>query len=185
MTRFTRLAIADIVEVVPPRFGDSRGFFSEVFRRDLFEAEGIAVDWLQDNLSVSATPGTVRGLHLQAPPFAQDKLIRVSRGAIFDVAVDVRAGSSTYGQWVGCEVSAAKWNQLFIPSGFAHGFMTLEPDTEVVYKVSARYSAAHEVAIRWDDPDLAIAWPRGGDVTLSDKDAVAPLFRDHQPVFTL
>nr|WP_280278636.1 dTDP-4-dehydrorhamnose 3,5-epimerase [Sphingomonas sp. CBMAI 2297] len=182
---FNRLAIPDLIEIVPPRFSDDRGFFSEVFRRDLLACQGIEVDWFQDNLSVSARPGTMRGLHFQVAPFAQDKLIRVSRGAIYDVAVDIREGSPTYGAWVGCEISAEKWNQLFVPKGFAHGFMTLVPDTEVFYKVSAPYSAAHEGAIRWDDADVGIRWPDAGEVTMSPKDAVAPAFRDHVPTFSL
>jgi dTDP-4-dehydrorhamnose 3,5-epimerase len=178
MTRFHRLAIPELVEVTPPKLGDHRGFFSEVFKRAAFEAEGIAIDWVQDNQSFSADAGTVRGLHFQAPPFAQAKLIRVLRGAIYDVAVDIRAGSPSYGQSVAIELSAEKWNQLLVPAGFAHGFMTLTSDVEVLYKVSAPYSRESEGAIRWDDPDLAIAWPRPGDATLSEKDAVAPTFRD-------
>lgn len=178
MTQFHRLAVPDVVEITPPKFGDHRGFFSEVFKRSAFEAEGIAIDWVQDNQSFSADTGTVRGLHFQAPPFAQAKLIRVLRGAIYDVAVDIRAGSSSYGQWVAVELSAEKWNQLLVPAGFAHGFMTLTPDVEVIYKVSAPWSRESEAAIRWDDPDLAIAWPRPGDAILSDKDAAAPSFRD-------
>lgn len=178
MTQFHRLAVPEVVEITPPKFGDHRGFFSEVFKRSAFEAEGIAIDWVQDNQSFSADAGTVRGLHFQTPPFAQAKLIRVLRGAIYDVAVDIRAGSSSYGQWVAVELSAEKWNQLLVPAGFAHGFMTLTPDVEVIYKVSAPWSRESERAIRWDDPDLAIAWPRLGDAILSDKDAAAPPFRD-------
>lgn len=178
MTQFHRLAIPEVVEVTPAKFGDHRGFFSEVFKRAAFEAEGIAIDWVQDNQSFSADAGTVRGLHFQAPPFAQAKLIRVLRGALYDVAVDIRAGSPSYGQWVGVELSAEKWNQLLVPAGFAHGFMTLTSDVEVLYKASAPYSRDSEGAIRWDDPDLAIGWPRPGDAILSEKDAVAPTFRD-------
>lgn len=178
MTLFVQQAIPEIVEIVPPKLGDQRGFFSEVFKRSAFEAEGIAIDWVQDNQSFSADVGTVRGLHFQAPPFAQAKLVRVLRGAIYDVAVDLRTGSPHYGQWVAVELSAEKWNQLLVPAGFAHGFMTLTPDVEVLYKVSAPYSRESEGAIRWDDPDLAIAWPRSGDFVLSEKDAAAPFFRD-------
>lgn len=177
MTRFRRLAIPEVIEVIPAKFGDDRGYFSEVFKRAAFEAEGVHIDWVQDNQSFSASPGTVRGLHFQAPPVAQDKLVRVLRGAIFDVAVDIRAGSPTYGQWVGCELSDRDWNQLLVPAGFAHGFMTLTADVEVMYKVSAPYSREHEMAIRWDDPDLGIAWPDLGALpTLSEKDADAPSF---------
>ena len=184
MTAFNRLAIPDVIEIVPPRHGDARGFFSEVFKRSAFEAEGIHIDWCQDNQSFSAELGTVRGLHWQAPPFAQDKLVRVLRGAIYDVAVDVRRGSPTYGQWVGIELSADKWNQLLVPVGFAHGFMTIQPDTEVMYKVSAPYSPEAEGAIRWDDPDIGIDWPDlGVEPVLSGKDKIAPAFADLVPVF--
>lgn len=183
MTEFRRLAIPEVIEVTPPKFGDHRGFFSEVFKQPAFEAEGIAIDWMQDNQSFSAEAGTVRGLHFQAPPFAQAKLIRVLRGAIFDVAVDLRRGSPSYGRWVTAELSAQKWNQLLVPVGFAHGFMTLTPDVEVLYKVSAPYSRESEGAIRWDDPDLGIDWPRPGDAILSEKDAVAPSFKDFDSPF--
>ena len=176
MTEFRRLAIAEVVEITPPKFGDHRGFFSEVFKRSAFEAEGLAIDWIQDNQSFSAEAGTVRGLHFQAPPFAQDKLIRVLRGSIFDVAVDIRKGSPSYGRWVGIELSADKFNQLLIPVGFAHGFMTLTPDVEVLYKVSAPYNRESEGAIVWNDPDLGIDWPRPGEAILSGKDAEASSF---------
>lgn len=175
MTVFRRLAIPEVVEITPAKFGDHRGFFSEVFKRSAFEAEGIHADWVQDNQSFSAEMGTVRGLHFQAPPFAQAKLVRVLRGAIFDVAVDIRNGSPSYGQWVGCEISAEKWNQLLVPAGFAHGFMTLTPDTEVLYKVDAPYARESEGAILWNDPAIGIEWPDLGiAAVLSDKDRVAP-----------
>jgi dTDP-4-dehydrorhamnose 3,5-epimerase len=184
MTVFLRLAIPEVIEVTPHKYGDHRGFFSEVFKQSAFAAEGIAIDWAQDNKSFSAEIGTVRGLHFQAPPFAQDKLVRVLRGSIYDVAVDIRRGSPDYGRWVGCELSSAKWNQLFVPAGFAHCFMTLTPDTEVLYKVSAPYSKAHEGAVLWNDPDLAIDWPElGVEPTLSDKDLVAPRLADFASPF--
>ena len=183
MTQFNRLAIPEVIEVVPPKFGDNRGFFSEVFKRSAFEAEGVSIDWVQDNQSFSADKGTVRGLHYQAPPFAQDKLIRVLRGAIFDVAVDIRKGSPSYGKWVGLELSAERWNQLLVPAGFAHGFMTTEPNTEVMYKVSAPWSREHEGAILWNDPEIGIEWPEAGEAVLSDKDKVAPPLAGHVPVF--
>lgn len=174
--QFLPTEIREVVEIVPVRHGDARGFFSETWKRSAFEDAGLAHDWVQDNQSLSATPGTVRGLHFQGAPFAQAKLIRVTRGAIFDVAVDIRRGSPTYGRWVARELSAEKWNQLLVPAGFAHGFMTIEPDTEVQYKVDAPWSAEHEGAIRWDDPDIAIAWPdTGTKPTLSEKDRAAPL----------
>ena len=184
MTQFIRHAIPDVVEVCPPKFGDHRGFFSEVFKREAFEAEGIHIDWMQDNQSFSAEKGTIRGLHFQAPPAAQDKLVRVLRGSIYDVAVDIRSGSPTYGQWIGVTLSAEAWNQLLVPAGFAHGFMTLEPDCEVLYKVSGPYSKEAEGAIRWDDPDLAIEWPDIGCApTLSEKDEAAPAFADFTTPF--
>lgn len=183
MTNFRRLAIPEVIEVTPPKYGDHRGFFSEVFKISAFEAEGLSIDWVQDNQSFSAEPGTVRGLHFQAAPFAQDKLVRVLRGAIYDVAVDIRKGSPTYGKWVGCELSAEKWNQLLVPIGFAHAFMTLTPDVEVLYKVSAPYSKESEGAILWNDPDLGIDWPRAGEAVLSGKDAEAPRLRDFDSPF--
>lgn len=179
MTQFRRLAIPEIVEVTPLKSGDSRGFFSETWKRAAFQAEGIDIDWIQDNQSFSANPGTIRGLHFQKPPTAQDKLVRVLRGAIFDVAVDIRQGSPTYGKWAGVELSTEKWNQLLVPAGFAHGFMTLVPDTEVAYKVSAPYSREDEGAVLWNDVAIGIDWPELGVApTLSDKDLVAPTLAD-------
>lgn len=184
MTEFRPTEIPEVVEVIPPRFGDHRGFFSEVFKREGFAAGGIDQDWVQDNQSYSRDVGTVRGLHFQVPPVAQAKLVRVLRGAIFDVAVDIRRGSPTYGQWVGVELSAEKWNQLLIPAGFAHCFMTVQPDTEVLYKVDAAWSREHERALLWNDPDLAIAWPDVGvPVTLSGKDAEAPRLAEFDSPF--
>ena len=172
-----------VVELLAHRHGDSRGWFAEVFRDDVCRQAGIAIDWVQDNQSFSAEPGTLRGLHLQAPPFAQDKLVRVLAGAILDVAVDIRTGSPSYGRWLAVELSAAKLNALLVPQGFAHGFMTLEPDTMVHYKVSAVYDPGSERAIAWDDPDLAIEWPASLTPVLSDKDQVAPPFSALGPVF--
>jgi dTDP-4-dehydrorhamnose 3,5-epimerase len=173
-----------VIEVIPQKFGDQRGFFSETWQRDRFAAEGIASDWIQENHSHSAERGTVRGLHFQAPPTAQAKLVRAVRGAIFDVAVDLRRGSPSYGQWVAVELSAAKWNQLYLPAGFAHGFMTLEPDSEVLYKVDAPWSREDERALRWDDPAIGIAWPQlGTEPILSDKDAAAPGMAGFQSPF--
>lgn len=185
MTRFIRHRIPDIVEVRPTKLGDHRGFFSEVYKAADFREAGLTTNWIQDNQSFSAAVGTVRGLHFQAPPVAQDKLVRVLRGAIYDAVVDIRKGSPTYGHWVGVELSAKKWNQLLVPVGFAHCFMTVEPDTEVLYKVSASYSKEHEGAIRWNDPALGIVWPDPGvEPTLSEKDEVAPLFADFDSPFT-
>ncbi|MEG3179092.1 dTDP-4-dehydrorhamnose 3,5-epimerase [Sphingomonas sp. LT1P40] len=183
MTQFNRLAIPEVIEVIPPKFGDHRGFFSEVFKQSAFVAEGIDIGWIQDNHSHSAPAGTIRGCHFQVPPTAQDKLVRVLKGAVYDVAIDIRKGSPSYGKWVGCELSAEKWNQLLVPKGFAHVFMTLVPHTEVMYKVSAPWSKDDERAIRWDDPALGIDWPDLGPVTITDKDRDAPLLADYDSPF--
>ncbi|MGH6658285.1 MAG: dTDP-4-dehydrorhamnose 3,5-epimerase [Sphingomicrobium sp.] len=175
MLEFRQLAIDGVLEIRPPRFGDERGFFAEVWSAQAWREAGIEVDFVQDNHSRSSSAGVLRGLHYQLGPLAQDKLIRVARGRIFDVAVDLRPGSVTFGKWVGAELSASEWNQLFVPKGCAHGFLTLEPESEVLYKVSAPYSPAHERAIRFDDPDLAIAWPIAPEaLILSDRDRAAP-----------
>jgi dTDP-4-dehydrorhamnose 3,5-epimerase len=168
------LALVGLLEARPERFSDERGFFSEVWSAERFRAEGIDVHFVQDNESLSRAAGVVRGLHFQRPPCAQDKLIRVVRGSVFDVAVDIRRGSPSFGRWVGLVLSAEEGNQLFIPKGFAHGFMTLEADSHVLYKVSAPYSPSDERCIRFDDPAIGIDWPSVGDVTLSAKDAAAP-----------
>jgi dTDP-4-dehydrorhamnose 3,5-epimerase len=179
MPFFNRLAIPDVIEVVPDRHGDERGFFSEVFNAQAWAAGGIDVPFVQDNHSFSASVGVLRGLHFQTPPFAQDKLVRVTRGAVFDVAVDIRKGSPTFGHWVGIELSAEKWNQLFVPAGFAHGFVTLTPDVEFLYKVSALYSRPNDRSIRFDDPAIGVEWPVAASrLTLSDKDRSAPLLAD-------
>lgn len=163
-----------VLEIVPARFGDARGFFSETYNAARLASSGIDLTFVQDNHSLSARRGVLRGLHYQLPPRAQDKLVRVVRGAIFDVAVDIRRGSPTFAQWVGIELSAEKWNQLLVPKGFAHGFVTLTENTEVVYKVTDYYSPEHDRSIRYDDPDIAIDWPiTAGDLQLSDKDLAA------------
>ena len=184
MVHIRPLALPEVKEIVPPRHGDRRGFFSETWSAPALAAEGLDVDFVQDNHSFSAEAGVLRGLHYQAPPFAQAKLIRVTRGAIFDVAVDIRRGSPTFGRWVGHIVSVAAWNQIFVPIGFAHGFVTIEPDTDVLYKVSAPYAPEHDRAIRFDDPAIGIDWPlEGRDPILSDKDRDAPLLAQAEPVF--
>lgn len=170
------LAIDGVIEIRPRRLSDDRGFFSEVWREDRLAEAGIEARFVQDNHSYSNVRGVLRGLHFQVPPAAQDKLVRVSRGAIFDVAVDIRSSSPTFGRWVGTVLSAAEWNQLFIPRGFAHGFVTLEDDTDVLYKCSAPYAPEHERAVRFDDPVIGIDWPVPVEtVILSDKDRSAPL----------
>ena len=172
-------ALPDVKIVTPKRFGDDRGFFSEVYNRKAFEAAGLAMEFVQDNHSWSAKAGTVRGLHFQSAPFAQDKLIRGVRGRILDVAVDLRRSSPTFGRHVAVELSAENWRQLLVPVGFAHGFCTLEPDCEVIYKVSGYYAAAHDLGLAWDDPELAIAWPVSPEeATLSDKDRRQPRLAD-------
>lgn len=161
------------------RHRDERGFFSEIYSHRALEEVGIDSDFVQDNHSYSGPRGVVRGLHFQLPPFAQDKLVRVVRGAIFDVAVDLRRGAPTYGQHVAQIIRANDWMQMFIPTGFAHGFCTLEPETEVLYKVNAYYSPAHDRGLRWNDPALAIDWPVSSDETiLSDKDRRHPTLRE-------
>lgn len=171
------LAIPDVKLVTPARFGDDRGFFSETYNAAQFKAAGIDADFVQDNHSLSAPTGTVRGLHFQAPPFAQSKLVRVLRGSILDVAVDVRSGSPTYGTWVSAELSAKNGVQIFVPRGFLHGFVTCEPHTEIAYKVDNYYSKECDGAVLWNDPTLAIDWGLAtGAATLSDKDTQAQSF---------
>lgn len=176
---FEPTALDGVLIVTPRRFGDDRGWFCETWNRRAFAAGGIAADFVQDNQSFSRPAGTVRGLHFQRPPAAQAKLVRVLRGAIRDVAVDIRRGSPTYGRWVAVELSAANGRQLFVPRGFLHGFATLEPETEVAYKCDGFYAPDCEGAVRWDDPDLAIDWGIDpASAVLSPKDAAAPAFRD-------
>lgn len=180
----TTLGIADVKVVVPERFGDSRGSFSETYNKSVLASAGIDSEFVQDNHSFSIEPGTVRGLHFQTPPFAQDKLVRVVRGAAFDVAVDLRRGSPTYGRHVSVILSAEEWNQIFVPKGFAHGFCTLEPNTEVVYKVSAYYVRVHDKGLLWNDPDLGIRWPVAeGSAILSDKDRRLPRLGELPEIF--
>lgn len=182
--RVERLAIADVLLIEPRRFSDARGFFSEIWSRRALVEAGLDVDFVQDNHSLSTEAGVVRGLHFQTAPAAQGKLVRVVRGAILDVAVDLRADSPSFGQHVAQVLSAANWRQMWVPRGFAHGFCTLEPDTEVLYKVDAYYDRAADAAIAWDDPALGIAWPVGADgAILSEKDRAAPRLADLAPPF--
>ncbi len=174
-----QLGLDGVVEIIPAKAGDARGFFAETWSRQRFVDQGLRQDWVQDNQSLSAEKGTLRGLHFQVRPFAQDKLIRVLKGSIFDVAVDLRKSSPTYGKWVSCVLSPESFNQLLVPKGFAHGFLTLEPSTEVFYKVSAPYAPQCDRAIRYDDPAIAIDWPLAGAApVLSAKDRAAPLLSD-------
>lgn len=179
-----RLAIPDVLLLEPARHGDARGFFSEVWSARAMAAQGLDIGFVQDNHAASAQRFVLRGLHFQRPPSAQGKLVRVGRGAILDVAVDIRQGSPTYGRHVALELSAANWRQMWVPRGFAHGYLTLEPDTEVLYKTDAYYDRAADAGIAWDDPALAIAWPvEAGEVVLSDKDRTAPRLADIAPPF--
>ena len=170
--------IDGLVIVTPKRHGDSRGFFAETWNAAALAERGYEWKFVQDNQSLSAQKGTLRGLHYQAPPHAQAKLVRCGRGAVWDVAVDVRPGSSTYGQWLGLELSAENGRQLFIPEGFLHGFSTLTDDAELLYKCSAHYNGAADGSVRYDSPELDIDWRLDGAPVLSDKDAAAPDFAD-------
>lgn len=178
------LEIPDVRILRPPRFRDARGFFSETYSGKAFAAAGIDIAFVQDNHSLSTRRWTVRGLHFQVPPHAQDKLVRVVRGSVLDVAVDLRRGSPTYGKHVKTLLSAQEWNQVFIPRGFAHGYCTLEADTEVLYKVSDYYSPEHDKGILWTDPDLGIDWPVGaGEAVVSEKDRRLPVLKDLPEIF--
>ena len=171
-------AFGGLVVIEPARHDDKRGFFSEVFSQDRYAKEyGIACDFIQDNHSLSVTPGVIRGLHFQTPPFGQDKLVRVIRGSVVDIAVDVRVGSPTFGDFFAIELSEENWKQLFIPVGFAHGFCTLSPGTEFLYKVSGTYSPQHERGVLWKDPEIGIDWPVS-DPVISEKDQILPLLKE-------
>ncbi len=179
-----RLAIPDLILVTPPRFGDARGFFSEVFNASRFAAAGIDAAFVQDNQSLSQERGVVRGLHCQVAPHPQGKLVRCTRGAIWDVAVDARRGSPTFGQWAAVELSAENWAQLWVPAGFLHGFCTLAEGTEVIYKVTDVYDRDSERGAIWNDPDLALPWPVAEhEAVLSDKDRTLPRWSELPALF--
>jgi len=182
--RVEETAIPAVRIVTSKKLGDARGFFSEVYNKEDWSAAGLDFEFVQDNHSFSAAIGTLRGLHFQALPLAQAKLVRVARGRILDVAVDIRRSSPTFGRHVAIELSVENWRQLLIPIGFAHGYLTLEPDAEVLYKTTATYSAAHDRGLAWDDPDLGIEWPlpKGGPV-LSDKDRRWPRLKEAKELF--
>ena len=180
--KVTATVLPDVLLIEPARFGDNRGFFSESWNKERMAEHGISVDFLQDNHSLSSAVGTVRGLHFQAPPNAQAKLVRCGRGLLFDVAVDIRKGSPTYGQWVGEELSFENGKQLFIPEGFAHGFITRTPDTEIIYKCNAYYAPESDGAILWNS--CGIDWGFNGTPELSAKDANAPSFTSFDSPFT-
>ncbi len=180
----TPTAIPDVKLIAPPRFGDSRGFFSETYNKRRLAEAGIDLEFVQDNHSLSRERGVVRGLHFQLPPAAQAKLVWVVRGAAFDVVVDIRRGSPTFGRHVAMALAADDWQQLLVPAGFAHGFATLVPDTEVVYKVTDYYSPEHERGILWNDPALDIPWPVSPEeAILSAKDRKLPLFGEASELF--
>lgn len=173
---FRRLDIPDVVLHIPKRFEDDRGHFSETFREGALDPYTGPVRWVQDNQALSRPKGVLRGLHFQVPPFAQDKLVRCVRGSVLDVAVDIRRGSPTFGRHVAVRLSAEGGEQVFVPKGFAHGYLTLEENCEIAYKVSAFYSREHDRGVRWNDPALAIDWGVGeNEVVLSRRDADAPL----------
>ena len=179
-----RLEISDVMLLVPKKFGDHRGYFSETYNQKDFEAVCGKIDFVQDNQARSLETGTIRGLHFQTPPMAQTKLIRVLKGAILDVAVDLRRSSRTYGQHIAVELSEQNWAQLLVPAGFAHGYCTLLPDTEVFYKVDQFYSPEHDRGLAWNDPELGINWPVTSNAVLSDKDQAHPVLADLPAYFT-
>lgn len=176
---FTTFELPGLLQVVPQRFGDERGYFAEIFRQSGFRNHVGEVEFVQENESRSTRLGTVRGLHFQTDPFGQGKLVRCTAGALLDVAVDIRAGSPSYGHWAAIELSPENGKQLWIPAGFAHGFCTLKPDTVINYKVTAYYSAEHDKGLAWDDPAIGIEWPALADPhTLSAKDRAQPRLAD-------
>ena len=179
MTTITPLALAEVLHITPKRHGDARGWFAETWSTKALSAAGVDTQFVQDNQAFNARKGTLRGLHFQKAPHAQGKLVRVLKGAIFDVAVDVRPGSPSYGKWTGATLTAEVGEQLWVPRGFAHGYVTLTDDTELFYKVDNRYDAASDGGVLWSDPDLGIDWGVPPDrVVLSDKDRRAPAFRE-------
>jgi dTDP-4-dehydrorhamnose 3,5-epimerase len=179
-----KLDISGLVLLAPERHGDERGFFSETFRADILAASGIGLTFVQDNHTYSAQKGVLRGLHFQVPPRAQGKLIRCSRGSILDVVVDIRKGSPSFGRHIAVELSAVNWRQLWVPPGFAHGYVTLEADCEVIYKVTEYHAPDCDRGIAWDDPDLRIDWRYlGAEVVVSDRDRKLPRLADTAPAF--
>jgi dTDP-4-dehydrorhamnose 3,5-epimerase len=178
------LAIAEVKLITPPRFPDPRGFFSETWNQGRFAAAGIPGPFIQDNHAFSTGAGVLRGLHCQIGPNAQGKLVRCAKGAIYDVAVDVREGSPTYGRYVAATLSAENWTQIWVPVGFLHGYCTLTEESEVIYKVTGAYDKAAERGVIWNDPDIGIDWPVSPEaVVLSEKDKVLPRLRDCPPLF--
>jgi dTDP-4-dehydrorhamnose 3,5-epimerase len=175
--------LAGVKVLTPKRFGDERGFFSESWNRKVLAEHGIDLDFVQDNHSLSVAVNTVRGLHFQSPPHAQDKLVRCGQGALFDVAVDVRKGSPTYGEWFGIELTAENGKQLLVPVGFLHGFATRAPNTEIIYKCTDYYAPECDGGVRYDDPAIGVDWGLSGEAILSAKDRTAPLLADFDSPF--
>ena len=182
MTATPLADLPDVLLITPKRFGDARGWFSETWSRKAMAQVGVDTDFVQDNQAFNARKGTLRGLHFQKAPHPQGKLVRVLQGAIFDVAVDVRPGSPTYGKWAGATLTAEAGEQLWVPRGFAHGYCTLTDDTMLFYKVDGLYAPETEGGLAWDDPDLGFAWPLDGEPVLSDKDRTLPRLKDLGPV---
>lgn len=184
MVNVLRKDLNGLILIKPVRHSDERGFFEELYNFDHYKSLSISEIFVQDNNSLSKAPGTLRGLHFQGSPRAQAKLVRCGAGRIFDVAVDIRSGSPTFGKWKGFELSAENRHQLYLPAGFAHGFVTMEPNSEIIYKCSDVYAPEVEGAIRWNDPEIGIEWPLAAAPVLSEKDAAAPLLSDIISPFT-
>jgi len=183
MIEIRHLAIPDVLLITPRRFGDERGFFSETYSRKVLAEHGFDREFVQDNHALTEHRGVLRGLHFQRPPFGQDKLVRVTRGAIFDVAVDIRRDSPTFGQWAGTELSAENWRQLLVPTGFAHGYITLTESAEVLYKVTSYYAPEAEAGLLWSDPRVGIDWPiPPGEVILKARDREWPTLAELEPL---
>ena len=178
MTTITPLALPDVLLITPKRHGDARGWFAETWSSKVFADAGLQTHFVQDNQAFNARRGTVRGLHFQQAPHPQGKLVRVLKGAIYDVAVDIRPGSATYGQWVGATLTAEAGEQLWVPRGFAHGYCTITDDCEIFYKVDGLYAPQTEGGLIWNDPDIGITWPIEGEAILSGKDQVLPRLKD-------
>ena len=183
MTEIRRLVLPDVLLITPVRHGDHRGFFSETYSRRALADAGFDKPFVQDNHSLSGKRGILRGLHFQRPPHAQDKLVRVTRGAVFDVAVDIRKDSPSFGQWVGEELSEENWRQVLVPAGFAHGFLTLTDTAEVLYKVTSDYAPGSEGGLAWDDPEIGIEWPlESGDILTNARDGQWPKLSELEPL---
>ena len=175
----------ELILIKPTRHKDERGFFSETYSQRRYKKLGVDLDFPQENHSFSWEVGTLRGLHFQAPPNAQGKLVRCGKGEIFDVAVDIRKGSQTFGHWEGYELTEENGHQLYVPVGFAHGFLTLKRETEIVYKCTDYYTPQAEGSIRWDDPSIGIEWPLSENIILNERDAIAPFLKDFETPFDL